>query len=767
LVIFNFLSYEGDHAIELEGINLAVLSGQNGAGKSSLIDGVRFALFGYARADLDGMITQGEQACRVEFTFALGNEIYMVSRQRNRKGGGTTLLSFQLLDPAGAIVLDGKTATETQAKIEGVLGMNDELFCTTACANQGNAAAFSQSKPAERKQVLAEILNLEAWERRAERGRQIHRDLTNQTEAGRARLSELLEQANQIEIIAAEIARLLADQRQREEAIAAKESELAEAQEARANILRDQEADRARRADLADVEKRLATLDKAIAEAESRAKGLRQAAASKPKLLAELRLAEEAQTAAQEMEAKRQESIELKHEADLAQQRYDAMVQQHRVAVAAANERITRLRTMHEHEIRAAEDRIVLLTKQAEVLDRVPCTRLPDIGIGEDGAAAVEAIADHFMETPCPLLAQARTASEDLPALKNDLKTLRERQSWAQDEADLKVLVGEQPGAKENAALAEILRRMKALGYDSQAHNELKAKGAGAVKVRDALSGAERAEAQALEVETGLAGRKVERDDLDATRGILAQELGAPRQWDALLAAAGRQIEAVQTALGGFQQSLRILEQQRGGSDLQLRQAKRAKEDAKKLADELSGSERRLLALKILVEACSKAGVPALLIERAVPDLEAAANGVLEVLSDGQMSLRLETLRETQEGRLKETLELMIATQRGERPYESYSGGEAMRVDMAIRIGLSTLLAHRAGARCELLVLDETAAPLDAEGRALFAEGLQRIAGRFGCILVVTHVEEFKDLFPCRIEVTKDEAGSHAEVIAA
>jgi len=83
LKLNNFLSYRGEHSIDLDGVTLAVLSGPNGSGKSSLIDAMRFALFGHTRGGSDGVITEGEQACRVEFEFALGDETYLVSRQRS------------------------------------------------------------------------------------------------------------------------------------------------------------------------------------------------------------------------------------------------------------------------------------------------------------------------------------------------------------------------------------------------------------------------------------------------------------------------------------------------------------------------------------------------------------------------------------------------------------------------------------------------------------------------------------------------------------
>jgi exonuclease SbcC len=145
--------------------------------------------------------------------------------------------------------------------------------------------------------------------------------------------------------------------------------------------------------------------------------------------------------------------------------------------------------------------------------------------------------------------------------------------------------------------------------------------------------------------------------------------------------------------------------------------------------------------------------------------LEAAANEVLSELSDGRMSVALRSQRETKAGTLSETLDIIVSDERGERDYSTFSGGEAMRVDLGLRIGLSQLLARRASARMELCVLDETAAALDVDGRALFAEMLHRIAGRFATVLVITHVTDLMEAFDTTIQVAKDEAGSHVEVV--
>ncbi len=87
------------------------------------------------------------------------------------------------------------------------------------------------------------------------------------------------------------------------------------------------------------------------------------------------------------------------------------------------------------------------------------------------------------------------------------------------------------------------------------------------------------------------------------------------------------------------------------------------------------------------------------------------------------------------------------------------------RVDFAIRIAISKLLARRAGTRLRTLVIDEGFGTQDAEGLDNMVEAIQTITDDFEKILVITHVEPLKQVFPVRIEVTKHPyVGSRYEV---
>jgi len=132
------------------------------------------------------------------------------------------------------------------------------------------------------------------------------------------------------------------------------------------------------------------------------------------------------------------------------------------------------------------------------------------------------------------------------------------------------------------------------------------------------------------------------------------------------------------------------------------------------------------------------------------------------------MSIRFVTQAEYKDkkrGDLRETLEIQISDSAGIRNYEMYSGGEAFRVNFAIRLALSEVLSQRKGARLQTLVIDEGFGSQDARGRQRLIEAINLVKDDFAKILVITHLDELKDAFPTRIEVEKTERGSMVQVI--
>ncbi len=166
-----------------------------------------------------------------------------------------------------------------------------------------------------------------------------------------------------------------------------------------------------------------------------------------------------------------------------------------------------------------------------------------------------------------------------------------------------------------------------------------------------------------------------------------------------------------------------------------------------------------------LREAFGKNGVPAMIIEAAIPELEDATNKLLSRMTDGRMNVRFDTQRTNKTGEVRETLEIFISDELGTRAYDMFSGGEGFRVNFALRIALSQFLARRAGARLQTLVIDEGFGSQDEIGRERLVEAINAIRTDFDLILIVTHIDELRDVFPVHIEVRKTPNGSVIEVV--
>jgi exonuclease SbcC len=126
-------------------------------------------------------------------------------------------------------------------------------------------------------------------------------------------------------------------------------------------------------------------------------------------------------------------------------------------------------------------------------------------------------------------------------------------------------------------------------------------------------------------------------------------------------------------------------------------------------------------------------------------------------MTDGLMTLKLETQRElkSRKGDFAETLDITISDHLGPRNYELFSGGEAFRINIALRIAMSKVLARRSGAPLSTLFIDEGFGTQDVSGRERILDVLRAIENDFRQIIVVTHLEELKEAFPVRIQVEK------------
>jgi len=331
-----------------------------------------------------------------------------------------------------------------------------------------------------------------------------------------------------------------------------------------------------------------------------------------------------------------------------------------------------------------------------------------------------------------------------------------------------KMLENEKYAAAARKSLAKVDKELTKLGYDAAAHDmarktEVQARSAEAelrnLEAARAAIGPLDDEMNNLQAQIGnqranITGQRIEYDE--AAAALASAETAAP------------DVDAAERALFDLQEQENRMNQEVGAA----RQKVAVLGDLRKRKMKLE-AEREELALKIgryktLERAFGKDGVPALLVEQALPEIETKANELLDRLSDGTMSVRFVTqsaYKDKKRDDLKETLDIQISDGAGVRDYEMYSGGEAFRVNFAIRLALSEVLARRKGARLQTLVIDEGFGSQDALGKQRLIESINAVQNDFAKIIVITHLDDLKDAFPTRIEVEKAETGSTVRVI--
>ncbi len=169
LKLKNFMSYSNAE-IDFSGIHVACLVGQNGAGKSSLLDAITWTVWEEGRGKTDELIKLGKDEMSCELEFFIESALYRVYRSRTKSfknSQGKSNLEFQVFNSKEQswISLSMSAVRQTQDLITKTIKMDYETFVNSVYLRQGKADEFTLKKPNERKQILADILGLEVYDK--------------------------------------------------------------------------------------------------------------------------------------------------------------------------------------------------------------------------------------------------------------------------------------------------------------------------------------------------------------------------------------------------------------------------------------------------------------------------------------------------------------------------------------------------------------------------------------------------------------------------
>ncbi len=338
----------------------------------------------------------------------------------------------------------------------------------------------------------------------------------------------------------------------------------------------------------------------------------------------------------------------------------------------------------------------------------------------------------------------------------------------SQLEADLQALqqVNDQTENQHiQQALAAVEARLADIDYSLSDHNQLRAKLRQAEQWQTQYHALQQAQTEQTSQQAKIAQLSAVKADQAIAQQATASQVTALQQQ--LLKSADPQV-----AITALEKTLETHQQQR---DRQLSQIGRVQQQISQLdtvqaqfeqqQKTLDDSRHKYQVYRALADAFGRNGIQALMIENLLPQLEAETNQILSRLSDHQLHVQFVTQRAGRRGKkLIDTLDILIADVKGTRPYETYSGGEAFRVNFAIRLAIARLLAMRSGTALQMLIVDEGFGTQDQAGCDRLIAAIEAIAPDFACILTITHMPHFRDAFQTRIDVSKSSEGSQITI---
>lgn len=844
LNLTNFLSY-GQAEVPLSDVHVASLLGENGAGKSSLLDSITFAFYGEGRyKDIDRYIRQGQEQATVELEFALNEDIYRIIRGRSNKGKGKSTVELAKWVDGKWDPQSGASIRETDQKIRDLLKMDYDTFVSSCFMLQGKSDRFSSSQPADRKRILSQILGLEVYEKLQEAASLKAKSLNAELEKLKDKQDDLQKKLAEMPALTSRkdaLTNLIAD---KQTELKKHQADMDEATQLHAKLQAKLDAyptlveeDDRLKAEIVSIQEELQAFEKQVETA-------RTVLEHEEQILAKVKELETAReriavldTKLQQLKSLEDETSQVMHQRQQAREsleKANGQIAQLQVALSrrdelekataeyreltedlaaldtleaiwkAAGEKVTAAEIAYNNtekqfrfEKEALNKQIEFLSSKVDMLsnsncidpEKATCRFLADAQEAKVKLAKVSGDLEQLQKTQGPEVERLHElflqAKEERTALDYNEQDHRIKKARAQT---LRPLADEAAALSGKAELLENLKQQAAQLKDTtetldtrfkKLYTEMQDLG-------DAKTELAKLQASLPLLEKWAAGK----DKLPAARQILFESEGKRRKFQAQidgkesrrtelqvkfreLSELSKQIEKCKSDMNGcrffinvltdeltqLQRDLGMVEQQLTGMDA-------AKIEAEAFTAKATDLAKQYTLYVTLVQAFGKNGIPALIIENALPEIEDISNDLLSRLTNGRMSVEMVTQKENKSGTVSETLDIYISDELGTRPYEGWSGAEKFKVDISNSLATSKFLARRAGTKIETLVLDENASCLDQDGRIKFIEAINTIAEDFAKIICISHIDELKEAFPQQILVRKTPEGSRVEVVA-
>ena len=749
-----------------------VITGRTGAGKSSILDAITFALYAKTtRTDI--LSVKLADICRpggyVRIAFRQGDERWDVTR------GFTTKKESYL-----EVTRDGETVQGTipdkERTIRDVVGLDYDGFRNSTFVRQEEMKELGAASGAQRLAVFQKLFRLEIFEQALERAKEHYATVKGEIQAKDAEIAAREEGLARLPMLREQLAGLEMERATRGKRV----SELQTAFETVARDVKELETKHERWGQAAaafeDRVARLKTLDvrtdevraqgQIAAELEPERSALEKDVADLDRLREELDRLKESKALHDQREAAARAA---EREFDLAKREHEKRRDEIKNRIDDLHRKIASLRTDVDREAAFSslrdegrlEERVTRIARElAWLADRAHLVR----ELSEEQARAEKALARVHEK-----VASIDQDSFVLTEYKRQLEQLKDDLRQEADESHRLI----QP---LDDAKIEALRQLDAVPFAS--HDEKRVE-AVSVAVQEKTTKRRRLDElttllrQVGDVTARLADLGEQRAALEAERSSLETEIAGLRPAQEAFTAAKARLESLQGDLDQERKAWHLLEGQARAVEEQIAALGR---DAEKLKE----SERARDALRVDLEVYDmlvnrvfhKRGVVMYAVEQLLPELEIEASKNLSELTDNRFSrIRLETY---EEGRGHGVRILVQGADGQWHDVAEFSGGEKTQINAALRFAIARELASmpqigRTFGRMKTLFIDEgDLGSLDTEvSRELFVLKLLRMGEFFEKVILITHLAEVADRFPGRIRVTMTpDQESRAEVLA-
>ena len=234
--LVDFLSHSDTKLKFEEGVTIFV--GDNGAGKSSIIDAITFSLFGqHTRKSNKGLIRRGTNQGYAKIEFSIKDKQYETVRKIDSKGGLSAIFSETTNNDrveiaAGERKQFGESMTE---QVEKTIGMDFEKLKIASIVQQGELNAIINAKPKEFKELLNAIIGIDKLDIASESMKKVTKEfrekirtelgyddthieiLTKDFEKYQCEIKETEPEKNQLELQKKEIDKELVELQEKEE----------------------------------------------------------------------------------------------------------------------------------------------------------------------------------------------------------------------------------------------------------------------------------------------------------------------------------------------------------------------------------------------------------------------------------------------------------------------------------------------------------------------------------------------------------------------